>query len=180
LPETTTPEVRIATGSIVKEKTTMAAQKMKLSRETFSRIKRPPQIAYRLGLGRLIGRLVLLLTTTGRKSGLPRVTPLQYERVDGLIYVMSARGTKADWFRNILADPRVEVRIKNRRWRGIAEPITDPVRIADMLELRRARHPRLIGFLMHKDGLPVSPSREQLTAYAANLAMVVIRPDQEA
>jgi len=33
---------------------------------------------YALGLGRLIGRLILLLTTTGRKSGLPRVTPLQY------------------------------------------------------------------------------------------------------
>ena len=42
---------------------------------------RPPdariiKALYALGLGRLIGRLILLLTTTGRKSGLPRVTPL--------------------------------------------------------------------------------------------------------
>jgi len=34
---------------------------------------------YAVGLGPVVGRLVLLLTTTGRKTGLPRVTPLQYE-----------------------------------------------------------------------------------------------------
>ena len=32
-------------------------------------------------------RSVLLLTTTGRRSGLPRVTPLQFEEQDGLYYV---------------------------------------------------------------------------------------------
>jgi len=37
------------------------------------------RLLYRLGLGPLVGRVVLLLTTTGRKSGLPRVTPLQAE-----------------------------------------------------------------------------------------------------
>ena len=46
-------------------------------------------------------RMVLLLTTIGRKSGLPRITPLQYEEIDGAYYVASARGAQADWFRNI-------------------------------------------------------------------------------
>ena len=36
----------------------------------------PPQLLYKLGFGRIYGRLVLLLTTTGRKSGKPHVTPL--------------------------------------------------------------------------------------------------------
>lgn len=51
--------------------------------------KWPPQILCALGLGPLIGRLILLLTTTGRKSGRPRVTPLQYEierRVGAVFY----------------------------------------------------------------------------------------------
>jgi hypothetical protein len=56
----------------------------------------PPRIVYALGLGRLMGRLVLLLTTTGRKSGKPRVVPLQYEEIDGKICVGSSRGLKAD------------------------------------------------------------------------------------
>jgi deazaflavin-dependent oxidoreductase (nitroreductase family) len=42
--------------------------------------------------------LVLLLTTTGRKSGRPRQTRLQYEKEGGVIYVASARGQQADWF----------------------------------------------------------------------------------
>ncbi|HUS79158.1 MAG TPA: nitroreductase/quinone reductase family protein [Patescibacteria group bacterium] len=41
-----------------------------------------------------MGRMVLLLTTTGHKTGLPRVTHLQYEEVDGAYYVGSMRGTR--------------------------------------------------------------------------------------
>lgn len=43
---------------------------------------RPPEVRvfkalYALSLGPLVGQLILLLTTTGRKTGLPRVTALQ-------------------------------------------------------------------------------------------------------
>ena len=134
---------------------------------------------YAIGLGPLIGRLVLLLTTTGRKSGLPRVTPLQYEEIDGAIYLGSSRGQKADWFRNILANPHVEVRVKSRRFRGVAETVTEPARIADFLELRLRRHPRMIGAILQHEGLPARPERAQLESYAARLAMVVIRPEEE-
>jgi deazaflavin-dependent oxidoreductase (nitroreductase family) len=115
------------------------------------------------------------LTTIGRKSGLPRVTPLQYEEVDGVIYVAAARGQKADWFRNIVANPHVEVRVRNKHFHGLAEPITDPARIADFLELRLERHPRMIGAMFRAQGLPTQPNRTQLEQYAANRAMVVIR-----
>ena len=42
-------------------------------------IRLPPRAAYALDLGPLLGRRVLLLTTSGRKSGETRITPLQYE-----------------------------------------------------------------------------------------------------
>ena len=38
-----------------------------------------PILQYKLGMGWMIGKYVLLLTTTGRKSGQPRHTPLEYE-----------------------------------------------------------------------------------------------------
>ncbi|MEJ2757947.1 MAG: nitroreductase/quinone reductase family protein [Anaerolineales bacterium] len=63
----------------------------------YRRSKFGPQLAYKVGLAPLIGKIVLLLTTTGRKSGLPRVTPLQYECLDGVYHVVSVFGTKADW-----------------------------------------------------------------------------------
>ena len=139
----------------------------------------PPQIVYALGLGPLIGRLILLLTTTGRRSGKQRVVPLQYEEIDGRIYLGSSRGVKADWVRNILADPKVEVRVKSRRFQGAAEVITDADRVVDFLEVRLRRHPRMVGAMMKGEGLPQIPSRSDLEKYAEGLALVVITPQED-
>lgn len=139
--------------------------------------KKPPQVLYALGLGSLIGWLILLLTTTGRKSGLKRVTPLQYERVDDVYYVGSARGTQADWFRNLAADPRVEVRIGRRRFSATARHITDPEQVIDFLELRLRHRPRMVRAILKSEGIPIPPSRDDLTRYAEKTALVAIYPD---
>ncbi len=153
---------------------------MKSIRMNWSKMKNIQKIhrgLYAIGLGPLIGIIILLLTTTGRKSGQKRITPLQYEQIDGKFFLGSARGTQADWYRNIAANNRVEVRVKNRRFRGLAETVTDPSRIADFLEVRLERHPRMIGLLMEKaHHLPRRPSRQQLEQLAASEAMVIITP----
>ena len=120
--------------------------------------------------------MILLLTTTGRRTGLPRTTPLQYEEHDGKFIVGSARGTRSDWYKNALRDPRVSVRVGTRRFEGWAECTTDPSRITDLLELRLERHPRLVGRILEADGLPRSPSREELEEYSRSLALVEITP----
>jgi deazaflavin-dependent oxidoreductase (nitroreductase family) len=142
---------------------------------------RPPGVRvfktlYALGLGPLVGRLVLLLTTTGRKSGLPRVTALQYEEIDGAIYLGSSKGTHADWFQNLVANPCVTVRVKSRQFSGTAEAVTDPIRVADFLELRLRHHPRMVGAMLKAEGLGVTPSRVELETYAGKLALAIIRP----
>ena len=139
-------------------------------------LKLPPQIVYALGLGRVMGRLVLLLTTTGRKSGLKRVTPLQYEEVDSVIYLGASRGLKSDWVRNIITDPHVEIRLKARRFDGLAEVITDTAQIADFLELRLKRRPRMVRAMLKAGGLPNPPKRDHLESYAKNIALVTICP----
>lgn len=122
--------------------------------------------------------LVLVLTTRGRKTGRPHVTPLQYERLNDLIYVASARGQQADWFRNIVACPEVEIEIEGDRFLAQAEPITDPAQIADFLELRLERHPKMIRamLLLHGLSLQLQPDREQLERLAEKFALVVLRP----
>jgi deazaflavin-dependent oxidoreductase (nitroreductase family) len=136
----------------------------------------PPRIAYTLGLGPLMGRLVLLLTTTGRRSGKPRVVPLQYEEIDGKYYLGSSRGLEADWVKNILADSKVKVRVKARHMNGTAEVVTDTDRIADFLAVRLQRHPRMIGAMMKAEGLAGAPGRPDLEKYAAGIALVTITP----
>jgi deazaflavin-dependent oxidoreductase (nitroreductase family) len=139
--------------------------------------KIPPRILYALGLGPLMGRIILLLTAKGRVTGLKRVTPLQYEELDGRYYIGSMRGAQADWFRNIVADPNVHVRVGRKAFRGVAEAVTDPHRIADFLSLRLERHPRMVGAIMRSAGVPSNPSRDDLESYASKIAMVVIQPE---
>jgi deazaflavin-dependent oxidoreductase (nitroreductase family) len=131
---------------------------------------------YAIGLGPLAGRLVLLLTTTGRKSGLPRTTALQYEEVDGAIYLGSSKGTRADWFKNLVANPCVSIRVKSRQFSGQAQAVIDPALIADFLELRLRHHPRMVGAMLKAEGLPATPSRAELETYASKLALAIIRP----
>ncbi len=129
-----------------------------------------------LAAGHGPNHVVLLLTTTGRKSGLPRVTPLQFEEIDGAYYVGSARGVRADWFRNIVANPCVQVQVQQRRFSAIAEPIADPSVVADFLELRLSRHPVMIRAMLLLHGL-FRPNRANIERLASGLALVVLRPE---
>jgi len=71
--------------------------------------------------GRLGGQLgrqsILLLTTTGRRSGQPRSTPLSYYR-DGTRYLVVAsnwgRASQPDWFLNLLRQPRATIQVGGR------------------------------------------------------------------
>jgi len=69
---------------------------------------------------------ILVLRTTGRKSGLVREAPLGYTVIDGRVVVMAGYGRKAHWFRNALADPEVEVLLPGALIAGRAEEITEP------------------------------------------------------
>jgi len=148
---------------------------MEAPRAFWRLIRIGPRLAYTLGLGPLIGRFVLLLTTTGRRSGKPRITPLVYEEVDGGFNVASARGPSADWIRNIRADPNVTVRVGTRRFTCRAEIITDPKYLVSYLQHRMDRDPRVFGAILRLEGLPASPTHEQLEDLAGRRVMVTIR-----
>jgi deazaflavin-dependent oxidoreductase (nitroreductase family) len=70
------------------------------------------------------GRPLLLLTTTGAKSGLHRTTPMMYIP-DGerLLVVASNAGAPAhpDWYRNLLAHPHVTVEVGSETFDATAE-----------------------------------------------------------
>lgn len=62
------------------------------------------------------GSTVLLLTTSGRRTGEPRTTPLIYAHGDGddLVIVASKGGAPEHpgWYRNLVKTPEVEVQVK--------------------------------------------------------------------
>lgn len=69
---------------------------------------------------------ILLLRTTGRKSGLIREAPLGYAVVDGRIVVVAGYGRGAHWFANAVAHPGVEVVLPGAVLAGRAEEIIEP------------------------------------------------------
>jgi deazaflavin-dependent oxidoreductase (nitroreductase family) len=68
----------------------------------------------RLG-GRFFGSQILLLTTTGRKTGRPRTWPLTYFSERDRLVVLAANGGQpnnpACWYLNLRANPRVSVQL---------------------------------------------------------------------
>ena len=132
---------------------------------------------YNTPLASLLGRMFLLLTTRGRRSGLPRTTPLQYEIIQGAYYLGAARGVRADWVRNILANPSVACRVGRRTFCATARVVTESGPIADFLQVRLQRHPYIVGAILRSEGLPRKPARADLETYSARLALVVLTPD---
>ena len=104
---------------------------------------------YRANGGQLSGQLansqILLLTTTGAKSGQERVTPMGY-RLDGDRIVVIAADAGADkhpdWYYNLLAHPQVEVEFGDERYAATATPVTGEAR--DRLFAEQVR--RMPGF----------------------------------
>jgi len=72
----------------------------------------------------LLGR-IMVLSHTGRKSGLRRRTPVNYSVVAGELYCMAGFGSIADWYLNLRKTPRVEVWLPNSWWAGVAEEVED-------------------------------------------------------
>ena len=73
------------------------------------------------------GTTTLLLTTTGRKTGKERTTPLIYQP-DGDAYLVVASKGGADepplWYRNLEAEPEVKVQVKGDKFTARARNAT--------------------------------------------------------
>ena len=77
--------------------------------------------------GSVSGTSVLLLTTTGRRSGKAIARPVGYFDLDGVRYVIASNGgAPADpaWYRNLLAHPEVTVEVGRERYQAVATPAT--------------------------------------------------------
>ncbi len=74
--------------------------------------------------GSFAGRPILLLTTTGRKSGRRRTTPLQYLEDGGNMVLAASNGGNPRhpvWWLNLERNPEAEVQVRNETRRVTAE-----------------------------------------------------------
>lgn len=112
-----------------------------------------PITLWRLGLGPLLGRYMLLITHTGRKSGLPRRTMVEYHVLDETRYAPCAFGPRAQWYRNIEADPLVTVQDKYGVHPMRARRVTDPEELVAVFALLQQRNPMMLGWYLDSLGI---------------------------
>jgi deazaflavin-dependent oxidoreductase (nitroreductase family) len=93
----------------------------------------PVIAAFRSNGGRVKGRKhpVILLTTIGARTGLPRVTPLNFSIDGGRLVVIASSGGAArhpDWYRNLVANPVVTIEHGEETFSAKASTATEPER----------------------------------------------------
>jgi deazaflavin-dependent oxidoreductase (nitroreductase family) len=77
---------------------------------------------------RMRGRQLVLLTTTGSKTGKQRTVPLVPFREGEQLYVMASLAGAPEhpaWFKNLRAKPDVEVQLGADKWRARAEIVPE-------------------------------------------------------
>jgi hypothetical protein len=117
--------------------------------------RKPPKIANQLvklllrsPMHRLISHSLLLLTFTGQKSGKRYTIPLGYaHRGDTLMLF-----TDHNWYKNLLAQSEVKVRLQGKELSGIAEAGVDNLPVAQLLQL--CYTPKRGGVLLREREVP--------------------------
>jgi deazaflavin-dependent oxidoreductase (nitroreductase family) len=106
----------------------------------FNRILfKTPLLWWRMGMGSMLGRSMLVLTTWGRKTHLPRHAMLSFTPMTEAIYVGAGWGARCDWYRNLVADPHVTLQVWDRQVTGVDQEMVIPAlarRVIDEGELR--------------------------------------------
>jgi deazaflavin-dependent oxidoreductase (nitroreductase family) len=81
--------------------------------------------------GQFEGAPLLLLHTTGRKSGAERVSPVMYLELDGRRFVFASKAgadSNPDWYLNLLSQPAVSFELGTGIYSAAATPVTGPER----------------------------------------------------
>lgn len=84
--------------------------------------------------GAFKGNPMVLLTTTGARSGKPRTSPITYtttgEHNDQWVLIASKAGADSHpaWYHNLVAHPEVTIEVGPHRYRGLARVAEEPER----------------------------------------------------
>jgi len=105
------------------------------------------------GIQRMLGSTLALITVTGRTTGRRYTTPVTYYRDGNTVLFVTKRFRK--WWRNMIANPEVDLRLAGKRVTGEAEVFAGDMRqlpvFIEFLEHRR-RDARAYGITFEADG----------------------------
>ncbi len=110
---------------------------------------RIPVYVYRLGLGWLFGKRLVLINHVGRKTGTPRQIVLEVVERDlqtGTVTVVADYGPQSQWYQNLKAHPETTIQI-GRRKLAVDSEFLSPEEGADIITRYYKRYGKLANVL---------------------------------
>ena len=136
-----------------------------------------PILFWRLGLGPIQGRIIMIITHIGRKTGIPHHTAVEFHTMNGIKYIPCAFGSKSQWYRNIMANPRVTIQTADGTEQMIAIRITQDDELVSVIEMILERNPSLMNWYLESIG--IAPNREEILAHKDQLYFLRFDPTSD-
>ena len=80
------------------------------------------------------------ITTVGRTTGAEITLPVWFVRQDDRLYLLPVAGSGSNWYKNVRKAGSLRVTARRAERALTASPITDPARVAEVVEAFRAKY----------------------------------------
>jgi deazaflavin-dependent oxidoreductase (nitroreductase family) len=114
-------------------------EQLRALRRAFHAMNHIMVFLWKIGMGKMInfwpsvvGR-IMVIRHRGRRSGREYLTPVNYALVENEIYCTAGFGPGTDWYRNVLADPLVQLWLPQGRRRARAVDVSSSPRRSELL-----------------------------------------------
>jgi deazaflavin-dependent oxidoreductase (nitroreductase family) len=82
----------------------------------------------------------LEITTVGRRSGRRISLPVWFVNEDRKIYLLPVKGSDTNWYRNLLANPSMELAAGGKRLTVVARPLSDKDSVEKVVKLFKSKY----------------------------------------
>ncbi len=80
------------------------------------------------------------ITVTGRRSGRPITIPVWFVEDGDTLYLLPVRGSDADWYRNLVANPTIRLTADGAEHTTRSSPTTDPRKVHEIVDKFSAKY----------------------------------------
>jgi deazaflavin-dependent oxidoreductase (nitroreductase family) len=137
-----------------------------------------PRFLFRARLGFVFRKRIICIEHEGRNTGEVYLTPVEVlfrDRSKNEYYVVSARGYRSDWFRNISQYPARSVYMGSRK-RRVTQRMVPMDEAVAVMKVYERRHPKAAAALLDLAGVTPNVSTEEWVAAMEALPMVAFKP----
>jgi deazaflavin-dependent oxidoreductase (nitroreductase family) len=82
----------------------------------------------------------ITITVTGRKSGRIISLPIWFVWDDGKLFLLPVKGSETQWYKNVLANPKMRVNALGAEAEIQAVPVTDAAEVSPVVEKFRKKY----------------------------------------